>query len=353
MNYYFTLWSRWARLQRPTNRGGLGITDLDAFSRALRLRWLWFSWKFPDRPWVGMELPVDEVDHALFAMGTRVTIRDGRTANFWLSSWLDGKAPALLFPSLYKHSKRKKRTVAEALHDDQWIRDTAYDLTVPLLDEYVKLWESIDAVHFDPNNDAADTIVWTRTSHGEYTAKSAYDLQFEGGVFSAFPKFVWKVWAPSRCKFFMWLLLQNRVWTADRLLLREWPNSYFCPLCRRNLETATHLFAECPITTSIWRAIGVWADRSSMNPENWSTTEDLVTWYQGLSGGATDSATKGALSLAILVTWSVWSERNARIFNNQEKTVAKIVDDIKDAARLWCAAGAKHLAVLVVRQFSE
>jgi hypothetical protein len=27
--------------------------------------------------------------------------------------------------------------------------------------------------------------------------------------------------AGDKCKFFTWLLLQNRVWTADRLLLRE------------------------------------------------------------------------------------------------------------------------------------
>lgn len=32
----------WARLLRPIERGSLGITDLKAFSRALRMRWLWF-----------------------------------------------------------------------------------------------------------------------------------------------------------------------------------------------------------------------------------------------------------------------------------------------------------------------
>jgi hypothetical protein len=41
----------WARLQRPIKRGGLGITNLEFFNRALRLRWLWFQWKYPDRPW--------------------------------------------------------------------------------------------------------------------------------------------------------------------------------------------------------------------------------------------------------------------------------------------------------------
>jgi hypothetical protein len=28
---------------------------------------------------------------------------------------------------------------------------------------------------------------------------------------------VWKAWAPSKCKHFSWLIIQNLVWTADRL----------------------------------------------------------------------------------------------------------------------------------------
>ena len=52
----------------------------------------------------------------------------------------------------------------------------AYDLTVPLLDEFVQLWELIDAANFDANNTEADTIVWTRTASEEYSAKSAYNM---------------------------------------------------------------------------------------------------------------------------------------------------------------------------------
>ena len=61
----------------------------------------------------------------------------------------------------------------------------------------------------------------------------------------------------------------------------------------------------------------------------------------------------GSRSLAILVTWSIWKERNARVFNNTEKTVARLVEEIKDEARLWCQEGAKHLAALVVNQVAS
>jgi hypothetical protein len=95
-----------------------------------------------------MELPVDEMDIALFAVATKVIVNNGHKASFWLSSWVQGLAPALLFSALYKHSKRKKRTVAEALTNDQWIRDVSHDLTVPLIDELVQLWGMIEDVPY-------------------------------------------------------------------------------------------------------------------------------------------------------------------------------------------------------------
>lgn len=119
----------------PTEFGGLGILDLDRFGRALRLRWLWFSWSSPDRPWKGTPLPVDSMDMALFNAATKVTVHNGCKASYWNSSWLEGKAPSSLSPRLYKHSKRKKRTVREAILGQQWIKDVAYNLNHELLHE--------------------------------------------------------------------------------------------------------------------------------------------------------------------------------------------------------------------------
>ncbi|KAF8722512.1 hypothetical protein HU200_022339 [Digitaria exilis] len=78
----------------------------------------------------------------------------------------------------------------------------------------------------------------------------------------------------------------------------------------------------------------------------------LVDWFHELAESAIDTGAKDTRSLAILVAWTVWCERNARIFNEQEKPIARIID-IKDTARLWDAAGAKHLAALVDRPISE
>jgi hypothetical protein len=80
----------WLIVSKPIDLRGLGILDLQKFSRALRLRWLWFVWTCPEQAWNGMELAVDDIDRTLFAAATRVQIHNGKKkALFWHSSWLD------------------------------------------------------------------------------------------------------------------------------------------------------------------------------------------------------------------------------------------------------------------------
>jgi hypothetical protein len=214
---------------------------------------------------------------------------------------------------MYQRSRRKCRTVAEAMLNDNWIQDLMHNITAPLLVEYVLMWELVEASGFYHHDTTEDGITWTRSANGEYSAKSAYAMQFEGSIHSNFPSKVWRVWAPSQCKFFLWLMLQNTVWTVDRLLLREWPNQYFCPPCCWNLETAAHLFIECPVTRQIWLAIANWTSWPPFHPSNWAQDWSLKDWFGNLSGSSPSLAkAHRAQSLATLV--DSWRERNARIF---------------------------------------
>lgn len=200
-------------------------------------------------------LPVDNTDRALFAAVTRVTVRNGKQAAFWTSSWLHGSSPASLFPRLHRHSKRKNRTVHDAIRGDAWIRGIAHHLSPPVLDDYFNLWELINSESLQLDQQDDDEITWTQTANGQYSAKSAYNLQFLGSQSSQLPALIWKVWVPPRIKVFMWLLLQHQVWTAGRLQRRGWPNEYFCTFCYRNLETVHHLFIEYPETGKVWTAM--------------------------------------------------------------------------------------------------
>jgi len=114
-------------------------------------------------------------------------------ARFWTSSWLNGVSPAAMCPLLFKHNKRKNRSVKEALRNNNWILDILHDLTAQLVAEYTALLVAIQGINFDPTNEEQDEITWTLTASGEYTANSAYRMQFEGGLGSWFPKKVWSM----------------------------------------------------------------------------------------------------------------------------------------------------------------
>jgi hypothetical protein len=66
------------------------------------------------------------------------------------------------------------------------------------------------------------------------------------------PHLVWKVWATPQVKFFAWLAIRNRIWTADRLERRVWENCGLCPLCKQTQETTAHLFSHCRYTKRLW-----------------------------------------------------------------------------------------------------
>jgi hypothetical protein len=65
-----------------------------------------------------------------------------------------------------------------------------------------------------------DKVTWKLTQNGEYTMSSAYKAQLLGTCIEPNMASIWKAWAPPKCKFFAWLILENRVWAADRLARR-------------------------------------------------------------------------------------------------------------------------------------
>jgi hypothetical protein len=55
-------------------------------------------------------------------------------------------------------------------------------------------------------------------------------------------------------------------------------------------------------------------------------------------------------SLAMLVSWEIWQERNAGIFWNNISTANLIVSKIKGEVTLWSMADAKALSIIMPRE---
>jgi hypothetical protein len=76
-------------------------------------------------------------------------------------------------------------------------------------------------------------------------------------------------------------------------------------------------------------------------------------WFYRLAGGVPSVKARASKSLLILVCWTIWCERNARIFNGKEKGIPRLITEIKNEALFWFSAGAKSLGCIVAQHRSE
>jgi hypothetical protein len=86
--------------------------------------------------------------------------------------------PKDIAPKIFELCKRKNWKVAQALHEDVWIKKLATEATLSIdhLTQFVQLWALIQGVHL--NEDVEDDIIWKLTGNGQYSVASAYRLQF-------------------------------------------------------------------------------------------------------------------------------------------------------------------------------
>lgn len=333
----------WTKVCSQLDREGLGVLNPERFDRALRQRWLWLSWKHPDRPWAGMEAPCSESDRLFFSAATSVTVGNGRTARFWICSWLQAGTLQLLFLALYKHSRRKNRTIADALRDDRWILDLAHGQTDQIVCDCVALARLLRSASLNLNTDTSDEIRWNLEASGCYTASSAYRAQFQANHTSAFTQIIWKTWAPGKLKVFYWLILLNRPWCNDRLQRRGWPNSYFCQLCFRNLETADHIFWPCPFTRTIWSSLSSWNGCAALSLQPGRDLPSGADRVMKIVEGTKPEFRKGIKSLTMLAVWEIWRHRNDCTFRNNKASMRNVLQAIRRGIDLWRQARATCL----------
>jgi hypothetical protein len=90
-----------------------------------------------------------------------IFLGNGRKTSFWNALWLEGKMPKDIAPKIIELCKRKKWTVAQALHDNEWITKLSTEATISIehLTQFVQLWALIRNVQL---NDDLDDDCWWR-----------------------------------------------------------------------------------------------------------------------------------------------------------------------------------------------
>lgn len=240
----------------------------------------------------------------------------------------------------------QKLTLWPGLIEGAWINKIKMtaNFSMTHICQFVELWLLIS--EFSLEEHAEDEITWKHANDGQYSTVTAYSAQFLGMVHSPMDHTVWKVWAPSKVKFFAWLAIQDRIWTADRLARRGWPNCQLCPLCKREQESGLHLFVKCRFTLRLWNLVNEWAHLEELDTSTWHLEDSLKEWWVNRSSKSTPNR-KAMASLTMLLGWTIWNERNARVFRQKSMPPTILLNNIKSEAILWVTAGAKKLGNII------
>ena len=120
-----------------------------------------------------------------------------------------------------------------------------------------------------------------------------------------------------RCKFFIWLVFHNRVWTADRLAKRNLPHPESWPLCDQEDETINHLLVGCVFARQVWSLVLHQFGLLHLAPQ--SAVTRFSGWWKRSTAAIPKEARKGLNSLIILVAWEIWKHRNTYVFDNKRQ----------------------------------
>ena len=227
------------------------------------------------------------------------------------------------------------------MQDHTWVRDIRKALGWHGLVEYLDLWDSIAALEL---NTTVDTHHWKFEASGIYSTRSAYKNFFTGSITFKPWKRLWKAWAPSKCKTFVWLAIRNHCWTADRLQKRGLPHPERCPLCNQEEENVQHILTSCVFARQFWFGVLQPLNLSHLTPG--SSIGSFADWWRRSWKKLQKQHRKSFNSLCILGAWILWKHRNAFVFDGMAPNLQRALQDFKDESLLWRFAGAKGLAAL-------
>jgi hypothetical protein len=335
----------WRACTRPKELGGLGIPDFKLVALAFEVKWLWLQRIDLDRAWSALPLKMTCEAGAFFRASTYTIVGDGRSTIFWLDSWLNGVSLRTSAPTLFQYIPKRtseRLTVAEALPNRHWAQLIYGGVSVQATIEYLQIWHQTTNVHL---TDVPDQLVWRWQSDGKFSVRSAYLALHHGANPIPGCILIWEIWAPLRVKFFLWLALRRRHWTADRRRRHGLDAHDLCLLCGQEPESMDHIVVDCSFSRQLWfkaaHALGV---HLPQNPAG-----SLLEWWSQWRSLWTGDMRKGADTLFALLAWEIWKERNARCFRGAESNIDTLIATIRYMADLWVSAGATHLGSLLAR----
>lgn len=163
------------------------------------------------------------------------TIKGGTTTLFCLDNWLEGRAPADIWPHVFQSSNEKEGMVRELLNRV---------VEFPLGDSPREC--SLIASFSLQNSTDRDVRHWKLSPNGVFSVKSFYHFLNDGGLRCRWTPSILKGCYPKKINLFNWLAWDDKILTLQNLANRRsnFLQDITCVMCHAEVESSDHLLIQ-------------------------------------------------------------------------------------------------------------
>ena len=348
----------WKLIQLPKSLGGLSIGNIIHKNLALLCKWIWRlfhdpsslwslvirdKYKYPQTfsisdlsipssggPWRHICAAIfnNTKARSIIINGMRKNIGSGSSTFFWHDPWLCAtplkkKCPRLFLIAVNKNAKVEAQGFWEGYN---WIWSFEWQRTLRPRDlaEKKELDNLLSSVC--PAHETNDKCIWAYNKAGIFSTKS---VTLELDKLGPLPqqdaiKGLWRGLVPHRIEIFVWTALLGRINTRNKLASLGIipPESDVCPLCSASSETSAHLLLHCSFSQQLWYWWldlwhVKWAFPNSLRDafDQWKCPEKKPIFFK-----------KVWVACFFIILWTVWKERNLRIFGDSHTSISSLKD---------------------------
>ncbi|CAL1353594.1 unnamed protein product [Linum trigynum] len=344
----------WPQLLLHKNDGGLGIRPTRNVNLAMLAKGGWRLLQEKDTLWVQLARSKygkgrDNLDILRNSQGSSFTwksfakaaslvkqgcawnIHKGNKTKFWADIWIAQVPLQELATGTIPEEDRDAKVADFVDEEGRWKVEKFTNILPP------EIQHQITAVAVDHMAAEDDTIFWQNTSDGKFSTKSAFCMlqHAPNHQDQRLWKNIWQLPVPERVRCFIWLVAHERISCNAQRMARHITQDPFCFRCATQIETALHIFRDCPPAAFLWaRSVP-----SELQNEFFSLPfGQWLRWNLGKS----DTAAMGMPWSAFfsIALWSLWKNRNEGTFNGLHKTLSppSLMQATKIKAELWYKA---------------
>lgn len=345
-------WIAWDKVTKPKEWGGWGIKDLNAFTASLAAKVGWKIVKLenlwtkivkrkyidpsPLEDWIrnpekkdGKVSTIWKATIEAFQVieqGLSWKVGNGENIHIGRDPWVGCSENFALSHGLIRHLaskgivylKQVEKIGASSIWGQAWKSGEELNIHPRWWDE----WEAFKIELSRTNvriKDEPDQLIWAHADTGSYSPKYGYKFLMSKkgwGDPKWWAKSLWKLKCPAKAKTFFWCILKKKAPTWEILQSRCKQGPGRCALCKNDLETANHLFMECPTAKKVWSEV-LKQMNLTIEWEGQSLSEAWQNWWNKIPE-------QKLRNLPATICWGIWIARNRHIFQEKETEAVQI-----------------------------